>query len=139
MTETRYKPVPQPDDISAPFWTAARNRQLAVQRCSSCGYFNHPPRRVCDACLSQELAFAPISGRGAIYSFTIMHQKDVAGFETEAPFINIVVELVEQPMLLMVSNLPITERDRVRAGRQVEVYFEDRGNDVVVPQFSLVD
>lgn len=139
MTETQFKPLPQPDAISAPFWTAARNRQLVVQRCSSCGYFNHPPRAVCDACLAQELAFAPVSGRGAIYSFTIMHQKDVAGFESAAPFINIIVELAEQPMLLMVSNLPIAGRDRVKIGAPVEVFFEDRGNDVLVPQFKLAD
>ena len=42
-----------------------------------------------------------------MYTFTVMHQRDVAGFEDEAPFINIVVELAEQPMLLMVANLPI--------------------------------
>ncbi len=139
MNEGRAKPIPLLDEISAPFWTAARNRQLAIQRCLSCGYYNHPPRAVCDACLSQDLSFEPVSGRGAIYSFTIMHQKDVAGFENEAPFINIVVELDEQPMLLMVSNVPITQRERVRIGARVEAYFEDRGDNVIVPQFRLIN
>jgi len=66
-----------------------------------------------------------------------MHQRDVAGFEGEAPFINIVVELIEQPLLLMVANLPNGERDRLRTGAAVEVWFEDRAAGVVVPQFRL--
>ena len=70
---------------------------MVIQRCGSCGYYNHPPRRFCDACLGQDLRFEPVSGRGVVYTFTVMHQHDVAGFEEDAPFINIVVELAEQP------------------------------------------
>jgi len=67
-----------------------------------------------------------------------MHQRDVAGFEEDAPFINVVVELIEQPQLLMVSNLPITERAKVIIGAAVEADFEDRGDGVVVPQFRII-
>jgi len=109
-----------------------------IQRCGACGYFNHPPRRFCDSCLAQHLRFEPVSGRATIYTFTVMHQRDVAGFEDDAPFINVVVELVEQPQLLMVSNLPIVDRARVSIGAAVEVVFEDRGDGVVVPQFRIV-
>lgn len=136
--ETTRKPVPAADELTRPFWDAARAGRLVIQRCSACGYYNHPPRNFCDACLGRKLAFAPISGRGVVYTFTVMHQRDVAGFESEAPFINIVVELAEQPMLLMVSNLPIGERDRVRIGAPAEVWFEDRGGGVIIPQFRIV-
>jgi len=132
------KPVPIADELSRPFWDAAKERQLVVQRCGSCGYYNHPPRPFCDSCLAQDLRFEPVSGRGVVYTFTVMHQRDVAGFEEDAPFINIVVELAEQPKLLMVSNLPIAERAKVRIGAPVEVYFEDRGDGVIVPQFRIV-
>lgn len=66
-----------------------------------------------------------------------MHQRDVPGFEREAPFVNIVVELSEQPMLLMVSNLAQSEHQRVRIGAPVQVCFEDRGGGLVMPQFKL--
>jgi uncharacterized protein len=137
MSGPGSRPVPAPDAVSAPFWEAARKWSLAVQRCQSCGYYNHPPRSFCDKCLSQTLTFEPVSGRGHIYTFTVMHQRDVAGFENDAPFINVVVELVEQPLLLMASNLPIDERDRVTIGAPVEVWFEDRGEATVVPQFRI--
>jgi uncharacterized OB-fold protein len=139
MSEVRTKPVPQPDDTTRPFWEAANQRQLVVQRCAACRYYNHPPRTVCDACLSLELKFETVSGRGHVYSFTVMHQRDVPGFEQETPFINIVVELEEQPMLLMVSNLPVAEWDRVRIGAPVAVEFEDRGNGMFLPQFKICD
>src|SRR6202035_2413584 len=45
------------DDLSRPLWDAAKERRLAIQRCGSCGYYNHPPRRFCDACLAQDLRF----------------------------------------------------------------------------------
>ena len=138
MSETRLKPIPNPDEITQPFWEAATQRRLVIQRCAACNYYNHPPRTVCDACLSQELRFESVSGRGRIYTFTVMHQRDVPGFESEAPFINVVVELEEQPMLLMISNLPITERERVRIDAPVMVEFEDRGSGLIVPQFRIL-
>lgn len=139
MSEARAKPVPVADELSAPFWAAARAGKLMVQRCDACGYYNHPPRAACDACLSRELQFAEVSGRGKIYSFAIMHQKDVAGFEDDAPFINLIVELEEQPVLLMAASLPIGGGERVRIGAPVTAYFEERGAGVVVPQFRIVD
>jgi uncharacterized OB-fold protein len=138
MSDPRLKPIPSPDDVTRPFWEAVNERRLVVQRCTSCGYYNHPPRTLCDACLSQELRFEPVSGRGHIHTFTVMHQRDVPGFESEAPFVNIVVELEEQPMLLMVSNLPISERERVHIGAAVMVEFEDRGDAVIMPQFRIL-
>jgi uncharacterized protein len=132
------KPIPVADDLTSQFWDAAKEHRLVVQRCGSCGYYNHPPRPYCDACTAQEMRFEPVSGRGTVYSFTVMHQRDVAGFEEEAPFINIVVELAEQPRLLMVSNLSLSERAKVKIGAAVEVYFEERGEGVAIPQFRIV-
>lgn len=138
MAARGEKPVPVADDLSQPFWDAAKERRLVAQRCAECGYYNHPPRLVCDRCSSQRLEFAPVSGRGTIYSFTAMHQPSVAGFEGEVPYINIVVELEEQPMLFMVSNLPYAELGKVRIGGRVEVWFEERGPDLMLAQFRPV-
>ena len=29
--------IPQPDEVSAPYWEAARRHELRIQRCGSCG------------------------------------------------------------------------------------------------------
>jgi hypothetical protein len=134
----REKPIPVTDELSQPFWDAAKQHRLVIQRCGECRYYNHPPRPVCERCSSQRLEFATVSGRGTIYTFTVMHQPSVAGFEDEVPYINIVVELDEQPMLFMVSNLPHAEKDKIRIGGRVEVRFEKRGLELVLPQFRAV-
>jgi uncharacterized protein len=138
MAERTQKPIPAPDDLTRPFWDAAKQHQLVVQRCKECGYFNHPPRTACDACQSQQLAFTPVSGRGTIFSYSVMHQQNIAGFEDQTPYLNILVELDEQPRLLMVANLPGSERDKVKIGGRVEVYFEDVNEEISLPQFRIV-
>jgi hypothetical protein len=37
----------------------------------------------------------------------------------------------------MVSDLPFSERDRVRIGAAVEVCFEERSDGFVIPRFRL--
>jgi uncharacterized OB-fold protein len=67
-----------------------------------------------------------------------MHQPNIAGFEHEIPYVNIFVELDEQPLLFLVSYLPGSEREKVRIGGRVEVYFEKVDADITLPQFRLV-
>lgn len=81
------------------------------------------------------MQFELVSGRGTIYSFTVMHQPNVAGFEEEIPYLNILVELEEQPRLFMVSNLSVSALDTIRIGTQVEVYFQEIDPDITLPQF----
>ncbi len=138
MPDLQRKPLPAVDNLSQPFWEAAKQHRLVIQRCQDCGCFNHPPRPACDACQSQQLRFEPVSGRGTIYTFTIMHQPNIAGFEDEIPYINILVELEEQPLLFVVSNLPFSDLDKIQMGRAVEVYFEDMDADVTLPKFRPV-
>ncbi|HJY80988.1 MAG TPA: OB-fold domain-containing protein [Candidatus Binatia bacterium] len=138
MPDHSKKPLPAADELSQPFWEAAKQHRLVVQRCQDCSYFNHPPRPACDACQSQQLQFEPVSGRGTIYSFTVMHQPNIAGFEDQIPYVNILVELEEQPLLFMVSNLSGSEKDKVRIGGRVEVHFEDVNDEITLPQFRLV-
>lgn len=137
MSDTRPKPLPAVDALSKPFWDAAKQHRLVLQRCTACGYFNHPPRLACDACQSQQLDFAPVSGRGRIYSFTVMHQPNIAGFEDEIPYLNILVELEEQAKLFMVCDLPLADRDKVKIGGSVEVWFEDVNAEISLPRFRL--
>ena len=138
MSTTQEKPRPLIDDLTRPFWEAAREHRLVIQRCRDCRYFNHPPRPVCNACQSAALIFEPVSGRGTIYSFSVMYQPNVAGFGDELPYLNILVELEEQPQLFLVSNLPEAQREQVRIGGQVEVCFEDIDAELTLPKFRLV-
>ncbi len=138
MSTVQEKPRPLIDDLTRPFWEAAREHHLIIQRCQECRHFHHPPRPVCDACHSAVLTFEQVSGRGTIYSFSVMYQPNVTGFGDELPYLSILVELEEQPRLFLVSDLPATQREQVRIGSKVEVYFEDVDAELTLPKFRLV-
>ena len=135
-TEAKGKPMPRPDELTQPFWDAAKEHRLAIQKCKGCGYYNHPPKPLCDKCSSENLAFETVSGRGTIYSFTVMHQKNVPGFEAEIPYVNVLVELEEQPKLLMITNLRGAGPKEVKVGMPVEVVFEKVNDEITLPQFK---
>ncbi len=132
---TPRRPRPVPDRLSAPFWEATAAGQLSIQRCSACGYYSHPPLPLCDRCSSADLAFEEVSGRAVVYSYTVNHQRNVAGFEDAVPYVNLVVELEEQPRLFLVSDLPIDGADWVVIDAPVEVVFEPIEGGVALPQF----
>jgi uncharacterized protein len=127
--------LPVLSDLTRPFWDAAREGRLAIQRCRECAYFSHPPRAACDRCLSPDLAFEPVSGLGTVWSFTVMHQQSVAGFEASVPYLTALVELDEQAMLLLVTNLPGAPAESVRIGQRVAVTFEPLDDGLALPQF----
>jgi uncharacterized OB-fold protein len=137
MTTQLSRAVPAITDLTRPFWDAAREGRLAIQRCVDCRYYNHPPKAACDNCLSTDLAFEDVSGRGAIWSWTVMHQGSVAGFEESVPYLTALVELDEQPMLLLVTNLPGAMPGDFKIGDRVHVTFEDIGDGTMLPQFEL--
>ncbi len=70
-----------------------------------------------------------------VWSFTVMHQKSVAGFEEAVPYVTALVELDEQPMLLMLTNLPGVAAADVRIGTRVQVTFDALEDGNMLPQF----
>jgi uncharacterized OB-fold protein len=133
------RPVPVPDEASAPFWAAAAAHTLTVARCSRCSWFTHPPDVVCLQCRSTEpdFVFTPVSGRGTIRSWTVMRQSFLPGFDQDVPFVLVDVELVEQPDLRIIGRLLDGPGAALEVGAGVEVAYEDVAPGVSVPAFNL--
>jgi len=51
-----------------------------------------------------------VSGNGTLYAWSTMHDRRVHGFADRVPYVNLVVELVEQPLLIVISNLQAPSR-----------------------------
>ncbi|HEY4888315.1 MAG TPA: OB-fold domain-containing protein [Candidatus Dormibacteraeota bacterium] len=128
------KPVPVPDAASAPFWEAARQHRLVVQRCEACGRDQYPPDLICRRCQSNRLSFVDAVGGGVIYSFAVYVRSFMSGFE--APYVLALVDL-ESHSVRMLANIVDTPIPSISVGMPVEVTFEDRG-EWVVPQFRAV-
>jgi len=127
------KPVPEIIPEMEPFFTAARERRLVVQRCTDCGTLRFPARPRCSACLGKNAEWVPVSGKGEIFSYVVMHQAMHPGFAAIAPYAVVVVQLAEG--VRMLSGIVDVSPADVRIGMPVEVTFEARGSEVLVPVF----
>jgi uncharacterized protein len=126
-------PVPTITPALEPFFAAAKRGELVVQRCSTCGTLRFPAREVCSRCLSRESSWVPVSGRGKVWSFVVMHQAAHPWFAARVPYAVVHVELDEG--VRMISNLLDVPVADVHVGQPVEVVFEPVGDDVVLPRF----
>ena len=132
------RPLPLADEVSAPFWQAARQGRLEIQRCSFCRHWIHAPALACPQCGSEDLVFEPVSGRGTLYSWTVLHHSPGPGFAGMLPLIVGIVELAEQPHLLLCANILEAEPGDLRLGLPLKVCFEWLDAAHAVPQFVPV-
>nr|WP_294521989.1 Zn-ribbon domain-containing OB-fold protein [uncultured Rhodopila sp.] len=130
MTE---KPVPVPDEISEPFFDGARQGRLMLQHCSACDGWSFPVRERCPHCFSAGLQWRQASGRGSLYTFTIMHQVMNPGFASAVPYNIAQIDLAEG--VRMTSNIVSTGNEALRIGMPLEVVFEEADGNVSLPKF----
>lgn len=136
MTE---RPLPVPDEASAPFWSAAAEHVLTVARCGRCEQFTMPPDVVCPQCNAADpnFEFTAVSGRGIVRSWTVVRQAFLPGFDDDLPFVLVDVELVEQADLRLIGRLLDGVDADLHIGDPVAVAFEDLAPGVAVPAFEL--
>lgn len=131
------RPIPVPNEWTRPFWDAAKQEVLAVQRCQSCGHLQHPPYPTCTQCMGIDLKFEPVAGTGTIYAYTIMYHTGDKRFAPAVPYASIIVELDAAPGALMAGNLLDAPYTEAKVGRRVEVAFERLNDDITLPQWRL--
>ncbi|MHB8669652.1 MAG: bifunctional MaoC family dehydratase N-terminal/OB-fold nucleic acid binding domain-containing protein [Acidimicrobiales bacterium] len=125
----RPRPALTPDNE---FWfEGARQHQLLIQRCASCGVMRHPPRPMCDRCRSLEWEAFPASGRATLHSFVVNHHPKVPAFDY--PLVVGLVDLEEGTRL--VSDLVGVEPSAVRIGMPLLLDFMAFDDELVLPVF----
>jgi uncharacterized OB-fold protein len=125
--------LPTPDIDTQPFWDAAKEHKLLVKRCGACGAHFHYPRPFCPKCWSADVSWVEASGRGTVYTFSVVHQNDLPPWPSRVPYVAAIVELEEGPRLM--SMVVECEHDAVECGLPVEVTFEVRDDEFTVPVF----
>ncbi len=130
------KPLPDVTPESRPYWEGCRRHELLLQRCGACGAVQHYPRGVCATCWSADLEWQRSSGRGTVWTFTVVHRSQAPGFKDALPYVLAYVELEEGVQML--TNLVECDPARVAIGTPVEVTFEDVTPEVSIPRFRPV-
>jgi uncharacterized OB-fold protein len=97
----RVRIVPAETELTAPYWSAAREGVIALQRCVQCGHRWHPPAPVCPRCRSTSYEWIRSRGRGTLYSYTtVMHAAHPA-IASAVPYRVALVDLEEGPRVIL--------------------------------------
>jgi len=117
------RPLPRMQELDTKaFWEATQNKELKYQRCDDCETIVFYPRRHCTGCLGSNLSWHTASGKGSIYSFSVVRQSYHPFFRARVPYAVAWIDLDEGPRLL--SNV---------------VGVEDPGAELTVGQSVVVD
>jgi uncharacterized protein len=125
------------DAWTRPFWDAAARHRLVAPQCAQCGRFRMPPTPFCPHCLSQELHWPELSGRAAVYSYTIVQRALIPEMESSLPYVPALVELPDADNVRLITNIVGVPLDRIAIGAAVRVVWDDRSDGVTVPRFTL--
>ncbi len=128
-------PLPAASMDTFPWWRAAAEHRLVVQRCNNCGRYRHPPSPLCPACRNWAASFVDHPGTGRIYTFTRVHQPFLP--DLALPYVIAVIDLDGLDTIRLVTNIVDADPDEVRIGAAVEVVFEDMGPDLALPRARL--
>ena len=110
-----------PAMLTTEFWEEIKNGKLVRPVCQDCEYSFFSPQTLCPQCQSDNWKFRESSGKGSIYSFTIVHRPPDNAYPT--PYIIIDVELEEK--WRMYSRLLECSPSEVHIGLPVEVSFQE--------------
>ena len=129
MTEARKYPAPVTNPETKPFWDAAALGKFMIKRCTACGEPHFYPRPHCPFCFSDKVEWQEASGRGTIYTYSVMRRAPV-------PYAIAYVTLAEGPT--MMTNIVDCDLDLLRIGQPVRLVFKPAANGQPVPMFTPV-
>src|SRR5262245_3089368 len=129
MTSPERKiPAPPVNPENARFFEAAAQGRLLVGYCAACTAFHCYPRVLCPHCLSDRTEWREASGRGTVYTNSVMRRG------VPEPYAIAYVALEEGVTLL--TNLVDCDFDAVRIGQKVRVVFKASEGGSSVPVFT---
>ena len=124
--------LPVADLETAPYWEGTKAGKVLIKKCRSCGRAYFYPRNHCPTCWSTDTEWVESTGRGTVYTFTVVYQNDLPPFRDRVPYVVAIVELDEGPRIE--TNIVECPFDELQVGMRVAVTFEDEG-ELVLPRF----
>jgi uncharacterized OB-fold protein/acyl dehydratase len=116
------------------WWEACDAGRLLIQKCGECGALRHPPRSMCGKCQSTRWDSIEASGRGSVYSYTVMHHPTIPGYDFPCPVA--LIDLEEGTRI--VANVAGCKPEEIHIGMKVECRFEDVDETMKLPFFYAV-
>jgi len=127
------KPLPVVAPWARPFWDAARENKLVLQHRNDCGKTIFYPRQSCPHCFSDKLGWQAATGRGTIYSYTVVKANAPSAFLADMPYVMAVIRLEEGVQML--ANIVGCELAQLRCDMPVQMVFEKLNDELTLPKF----
>ncbi len=124
--QERKIPAPEANPETRPFWDAAAEGRLLLKKCVTCGQVHFYPRAICPFCGSDRTEWVTASGRGTVYSYSVMRRVPI-------PYALAYVTLEEG--VTMMTNIVDGDLDAIRIGQRVTVVFKPSEGGPPVPMF----
>jgi uncharacterized OB-fold protein len=127
MSQQRTIPSPDISVENEAFWAAANEGKLMIPRCGDTGRFFWYPRNLSPFTLSDNVEWVAASGKGAIYTYSIMRRAD--------PQYAIAYVTLEEGVTMM-TNIVDCDFDTLAIGQAVELAFHETEDGQKVPVFK---
>jgi uncharacterized OB-fold protein len=128
-------PTPAADADTLPWWEEAAAHRLVVQRCEACAATRHPPGPTCPRCRCFAHGWLELSGRGTVYTYTVVHRAFVPSLRERVPYVVVVVDLEGGGGARLLSNLVDCDPAAVSVGMAVELVWDDVAPGLALPRF----
>jgi uncharacterized OB-fold protein len=125
------RPSPIITDDAREYWEACNDHKLLLQRCGECTSVQFPHRVVCTTCGSRDVSSFEATGKGTLYTYTVVHRAPAPDFQPYVPYIVAHVDLDEGPRIMTNLMCPV---DEAMIEMRVEVEFDD-DNEQSMPVF----
>ena len=126
--------LPLVDSESEPFWQAAREGRFLIMYCRPCEQAYFYPRRYCPRCWSDETEWREASGRGTVYTYSVVHQNPAPPFRDWCPYAVVLVDL-DEGVRVMGNWDRAADLDALAVGLPVQVTFEQMNDEIALPRF----
>lgn len=138
MSPTSQKPRPDVTDLTRPFWTAAAEGRLVMQKCARCGTVNFLPKPWCVECGCRDIPWTEMKKTGTVYSYTLSRSvaMNLPGWQDQLPIVLGLVDVDDGAR--MYAQIKDIAPEDIDVGMRVEVQFEQLDEQTRVPAFRPI-
>lgn len=120
------------DPLDAPFWEACREGRFLLHRCEVCGRHYWPASR-CVEHGAEDMRWVEGSGRGEVYTYTVLHHAYTPAMKAKVPYAVVVVKLDEGPFFH--AGLEDCPPEQLRVGLRVRATMRAHESGLTLPMF----
>jgi uncharacterized OB-fold protein len=126
--------APEMDHDTTAYWQHLKEHEVRLQKCTECRRFRFPPYPNCPHCGALGGDWEAISGKGSLYSWTVVHHPIDPRLKDEVPFVLALVQMEEGPRI--VGRLIGCNSKQLKADMPVKVRYDDVDSDLTLLNFE---